>query len=348
MNLEEFRTTLLISADNIHPNLSSLENKYLSIEDIVDFAIYEAIKSAYDNHAPQKSLTQHITKGYDSGTIYNIEGSVRLLSREWRSSQYYRSLQQERIKNATGKVVEALNAVDMKDTPTRFAGCGLNDLQFSEIENRHSIPLLKKIERRQICSSKKVSNAQFINMMEEYDNCIQIMKRQMSSAAEILYYSEAYFNLEWHYNIDIIYQIVLEAEKHNFPPFNLDNCRGIWAKLLIPPTTSWFPYEIPFECRMVYKRRNLLPLVFDVTDTEREEIIRILAELYRLETVLKKFASANIGPDTSKEEQADFLKRRQWVWDAHIAEKKWTSGRISYARKIFSEMYLDEKAPIIK
>ena len=104
MELESLREDLLDFCDMVHPNLDALKNNYLSIEDVIDFVIYESIKAAYDDYAPKKSLRQHmIENGLDS------DADRRRFSRQIQYAQYYRDLQQERIADRTGIEIDELS-----------------------------------------------------------------------------------------------------------------------------------------------------------------------------------------------------------------------------------------------
>lgn len=346
MELESLREDLLDFCDMVHPNLDALKNNYLSIEDVIDFVIYESIKAAYDEYAPKKSLRQHmIENGLDS------DADRRRFSRQIQYAQYYRDLQQERIADRTGIEIDELSGKDMDNIDDRMAGHELNDMQFFELNNMLNMPVLKKIMGHQITSSKKVSNKTFVELMDEYDGFVKDLKKDMDTPEKILFNSEAYFTLDWHYNIDIIYRIVIEAEKHGYPAFNPYNVRGIMGELSIPPTTRWFSEILTTECRMVLKRKDMLTLVYDISSEEREEFMNYLAEFYRLRKVIKSSSDrksvVELAASTSLEERVNFIKSRQWVWDAHVDEKEWDVKRIKYAREIFEKMYLPIKQPKI-
>lgn len=346
MELESLREDLLDFCDMVHPNLNALKNDYLSIEDVIDFIIYEGVKAAYDDYAPKKSLRQHmIENGLDT------DADRRRFSRQIQYAQYYRDLQQERIVDRTGIEIDELSGKDMDNIDERMAGHELNDMQFFELNNMLNMPVLKKIMGHQITSSKKVSNKTFVELVDEYDKFVDGLKKGMDTPEKTLFNSEAYFTLDWHYNIDIIYRIVIEAEKHGYPTFEPYNTRGIMGELVIQPTTEWFSEILTTECRMVLKRKDMLKLVYDVKSEEREEFMYYLAEFYRLRKFIKSYSDRKSVVElvalTSLEDRVDFIKNRQWVWDAHVGNKEWDAKRIKYAREIFEKMYLPIKQPQI-
>lgn len=102
---------------------------------------------------------------------------------------------------------------------------------------------------------------------------------------------------------------------------------------------------------MVLKRKDMLTLVYDISSEEREEFMNYLAEFYRLRKVIKSSSDrksvVELAASTSLEERVNFIKSRQWVWDAHVDEKEWDAKRIKYARQIFEKMYLPIKQPKI-
>lgn len=355
MSIEELRENLFDLADMIHPSLGMLKSEYITIEDMVDFVIYESIKKEYDDNAEKKSIRQHIldkrpSEKFKSEDNY-VENEIRKLSRSMRYAQYYRDFQNERLIERSGYSSEELLGKDMDDIVSRMGGYEITDLNFYELSNMVNIPLMKKIVGKQIVSSKKVPNDKFIEYMKNYDAEINRLYDEITTPECVLYNTEAYFTCEWKFDVDIVYKIVIEAEKRGYPEFDPFQARFIFGEINIPPTTEWFSQVIMTECRMINMRDRLVPLSFETDSDAYGRFICICAEFYRLRDVLKRSGKKSIVDlvkNISITEKADFIKKHFWIWNKHIREKDWTPKRIQYARSVYKKMYLDKKEPSIK
>lgn len=346
MTIESLRESLLDTADLIHPNLQSLNNPYISIEDMVDYIIYEGIKYAYDNYAVKKSIRQHmIDRSMDT------DADRRRFSRQIQYAQYYRDIQNEQI-GEKGFYSEELSAKDMDEFSNRMSGYEINAMNFQELCNMLNIPLLEKIIGHKISSSKKVSNTRFVELMNQYDSYVRGIMKDMDTPEKIVYNTELFFVLEWKYNVEIIYDIVLEAEKLGYPEFKPEASIWIFGTVNIPPTTEWFDNSINTECRMVFKRTDFIPMIFKFDSEEHIMFENTCAELYRIREVIrmmpKRKTVTELVSTTTMEDRAAFLKERQWIWDRYHVEKDWTPERIQYARKIYDAMYQIHENPSIK
>lgn len=346
MMLEDLRESLIDTADLVHPNLQSLKNDYISIEDMVDYIIYEGIKAAYDNYAEKKSIRQHmIDNDMDTDT------DRRKLSRKFQYAQYYRDAQQARLLEK-GFSIKELSGKNMDDFSKRMEGHEITGMNFLELRNMMDIPLLEKIISRKIGSSKIVSNTQFTELMNEYDSYINSLQDDLNTPDKMVYNTDVFFTLEWKYNVDIIYDIVLAAEERGYPEFKVESVRWTVGEINIQSTTDWYPGSISTECRMINKRGDFLPLIFKDGTAEFIQFEYVNAELYRLREVIRflphRKSIAELVHQTSMEDRASFIKNRFWIWDRHHRNKEWTPNRIKYARKIYDYLYLVHEPPKIK
>lgn len=355
MGIEDLREDLLDLAYMVHPSLGRLKSKYITIQDMVDFVIYENIKKAYDGCAEKKSIRQHILDNRPSGKTRSddnyVENEVRKISRSIRYAQYYRDFQNEILTKESGYTSSELLQKAMDNMLSRMEGYEITAMNFYELNNMIHVPLMKKIVGKQIVNSKKVSNAKFVEYMTGYDAEINRLYDTMDTPEQIFYNTEAFFTSEWHFCVDIIYRIVLEAEKHGYPEFNPYRSKFVFSRVTIPPTTEWFSQVIITECRMINMRDRLVPLQFEDDDNVYNEFVNICAEFYRLREVFKQSGRKNIVDllkNTSTEERVEFIKKYFWIWDKHIRKKDWTPKRIQYARSVYKKMYLNKEEPSIK
>lgn len=345
MEMENLRENLLDMAELEFPSIFSIKNPYISIEDIVDFVLYEGIKEAYDNYAEKKSIRQHMIENN-----MDTDADRRRLSRQFQYAQYYRDYQNERL-GKLGFYSEELAEKSMEDFNNRITGHLITAMNFQELKNMLDIPILEKIIGLKIGSSKKISNQSFKELMIEYEDYIDNLENSMDTPEEIVYNTELYFTLEWKYSIDLIYDITLEAEKLGYPKFVSESTAFLMGTVNIFPT-DWYNGIISTECRMIYKRPDLVPLVFRYGQADSEKFIHDCADLYRIREIFRFINSDKkiyeLVVKTTIRDRAEFIKNRQWIWKKRIKEKEWTPDRIRYARKIFDKTYLKHETPSIK
>ena len=346
MRLEELRENIVDFVDMECPFADELNAGVISIDDMIDHIMYEGIKSAYDDYAEKKSVRQHlIDNNMDS------DSERRKFSRALKYAQYYRDLQYEEILQNHMVKEEALLGKDMTSFDNRMEGHEINAMNFVELCNMQDIQVLHKIIGKQIQSSKKVSNTKFKEMKNEYEDYIDQLEKEMDSDEKLVFNTEIYFTLEWKYNIDLVYNIVLEAEKHGYPPITKDNTRWTCGTVNIP-ASYWFPAYAGTECRMVMHRHKYLPVMFnELNEDELAERDARNAALYHLHAFVRFFKAKKTIPELIREstihDRAEFIKKRYWIW-GNRKNKEWTADRIKYARTIYKLIYQDTEQPKIK
>lgn len=347
MEMEDIRKFLQTDAYQVCPGLDELRGKPIAVDDMLDFIIYEdGIKKAYDNHAERKSIRRHLL---DSGHSDDVER--RKMSRVLKYAQYYRDLQNERLIQTGSRGSDELIGKDMEEIAARLEGHEINAMQFYELNNIIDRPLLKKIGGKQICSSKRVSNSQFVDYMDDYDNEINRLHDSMNTPEEILFNTQAFFTFEWKYAADIVYDIVLAAEERGFPNFDAQKAVFILGTVTIPPVQP-VPYTVTAECRMVNARRKLAPMLFENDMNVFSDYFFSSQAMFRLRYLLKMVqrgkSLAELVYETPLEDRVQFLKDHFWIWDKHTRVKEWTPNRIKYAREIYREIVMAIPEPSIK
>lgn len=349
MKMNDIRKLLLADAYDVCPGLDELRGKPISIDDMLDFTIYEdGIKKAYDNHAKRKSIRQHmLDNGHDdSDYVYR-----RKMTRVLKYTQYYRDLQNELLIQRGSNGSDELVGKNMQELEKRLEGYEITAMNFYELNNIIEHPLHKKIGGRQICSSKKVPNPKFVEYMDEYDNEINRLHDSMDTPEKILFNTQAFFTCEWKYVADIVYDIVIAAEERGFPDFDVQKAMFILGTTTIDPVPQ-VPYRITVECRMVNARRKLIPMLFEDDMNIFSEYFFTTRAMFRLSYLLKKIprdrSLAELVHETSLDDRVQFLKDHFWIWDKHTRKKKWTQERIKYAREIYRQILTDIPEPSIK
>ena len=346
MKLEELRDNIIDLVDLECPFVVDLNRGAVSVDDMIDHIIYEGIKYAYDDYAEKKSVRQHLIDN-----DMDNDSERRKFSRALKYAQHYRNLQYEEMLHSMSYKEERLLGKDMTSFDKRKEGHEINAMHFIELCNMQNIPVLHKIIGKQIQSSKKVSNTKFIEMMNEYEEYIDGLEKEMDSDEKVVFNTELYFTLEWKYNIDLVYDIVLAAEKRGYPIITEDNMRWICGTVVIPPSI-WFRSTSGTECRMIMHRHKYLPSMFNVLDEEelreRDERNAVLYQLYAfIKSVGTKKKISELVKATTMHDRAEFIRNRYWIWGKR-KKKEWTPGRIKYARLLFKFIYRDTEQPKIK
>lgn len=346
MTLEELRENLVDFIEMECPFLDEIKDCVVSLDDMIDHIIYEGIKYAYDDYAEKKSIRQHL-----KDNNMDDDSERRKFSRALQYAQYYRDLQFDQVIRENHIAVDELHGKDMTEFDTRMEGHEISAMNFVELCNMRDIPLLNKIIGKQIQSSKKVSNPTFIALMDQYDAYIDKLESGMDTDEAVVYNTELYFTLEWKYNVNLVYRIVLEAEKNGFPEISKDQVRWLCGTVQIPGS-PWYPYNAGVECRMIMHRHKYLPYMFSL-ETEDEIADRDAknAALYHLKSFIATFNSrksiTELVHTTDMSDRAEFIRNRYWIWKHH-EKKEWTPERIKYARTVYSLIYQDVAPPKIK
>lgn len=346
MTLEELRENIIDLVDLECPFVEELNRGAVSVDDMIDHIIYEGIKCAYDDYAEKKSVRQHLI---DNGM--DTDSERRKFSRALQYAQHYRDLQYEEMLHTMAVKEERLQGKDMTSFEKRKEGHEINAMHFVELCNMRDIPILNKIIGKQIQSTKKVSNTKFMEMVDEYEKYIDKLENEMDSDEKILFNTELYFTLEWKYNIDLVYDIVLTAEEKGYPAITKDNVRWMCGTVMIPPS-SWFRATSGTECRMIMHRHKYLTAMFDDMDeAELYERDRLNAVLYQVYAFIKmagmKKTITELVKETTIHDRAEFIKNRYWIWQ-NRKRKEWTPERIKYARTVYNLIYQDVEQPKIK
>lgn len=196
-----------------------------------------------------------------------------------------------------------------------------------------------------------MSNSQFVDYMDDYDNEINRLHDSMNTPEEILFNTQAFFTFEWKYAADIVYDIVLAAEERGFPNFDAQKAVFILGTVTIPPVQP-VPYTITAECRMVNARRKLAPMLFENDMNVFSDYFFSSQAMFRLRYLLKMVqrgkSLAELVYETPLEDRVQFLKDHFWIWDKHTRKKEWTPNRIKYAREIYQEIVMAIPEPSIK
>lgn len=326
------------------PYVNDFDNKFITIDDVIDFTIYEGIKKSYDYYAPKMKISEYLKQ--DTSLVDSVEADTKFYSRQLQYAQYYRSELNDMIEEERGIRMPELEGRDTSDIKVRTEGIELNEMSFYELFNLSQVGILKKITAGQISDSKKVSNSKFRLLMEEYELELDRLYKAMDSDALILLNTHKFFNLEWIYNIDLIYDIAFEAEKRDVNKIDIKRLMGIAGNICIQGDAS-FPNNLSTQARMLMSRKKLISLIFEDDEVMRNKLIYA----YRMNYFLYYFNGSKlhdlVHDMISEKEMAEFVKKYYWIWNTR-SKKEWTDKRIKIARQLFSEIVIHVDKPQIR
>lgn len=325
------------------PNPELFDLSPFGIENLRDCILMFIIKDAYYLTEPKQSLRAN--RGTDSDDQRMRD------SRTIAYAQHYRDLQFSQIKKSSKIEISELLPDDVKSMDGKISGHKLTPMQYFELNIMADHPLLKAIINKRICDVKKISNATFIEYMQDYDELTNHLVKKLDGTDEdVVFATVALFTLEWKYNVELFYSCAVEAEKTNTKEVLVDRLAALCANITLP----LLPYcqTLRTESRFVLHRMELVSNIYSSTDSEWDEIQDklmhyLLAEYYiRTETIHKWDMSEFFARNTTKSQWAQFFREHYDLRRLYIP-KEWTNARIRYMRKTYSVMIQDMNTPKI-
>lgn len=305
------------------------------MEWIMGMACYitmEYIKYAFDYDDPTYSLRHFLKTDADD---------ERMLQQ--RTLEYVFKYKKRELQNWGIELPEdhKFANIDMSDIEKKLKGYRLTEMNIFEQQNIHDLELIKAIVQNRISSSKKISNQDFADLFEKYDDFIVGLKtKALKSDKDMVFYSIAIFTFEWHYPVEAFYDIarIMEEEKiHDisksdsfllFGDVDIESQFGGWWK-----TPS----------RMVKERFIFLDSLFrnEMNPLMKEELRRLVKEMIVLGVQYKEVLTCKDGrkyidwfrTESNMCDWASFFRYYDIfsIWK----KKEWTPKRIQNMRKLF-------------
>ena len=223
----------------------------------------------------------------------------------------------------------------------RLKGRRLTEMNYYEHQNIHDLELIKAIVERRIVSSKKVSNAHFQEMFEQYDKLVEsLIERSKLSDKDMVFASLALFTLEWHYPLEMFYELSCLMEEEEIDSVDQDSLILTCCSVSIE---SRFGGWYSTDSRMVKERMMILPYLFGkkTRDFERETMKSLIKEILVVIVQFTELMGANDGgtykdwfrKESSIEDWASFFRFYDIfaIWQ----KKEWTRKRIQNVRYLF-------------
>lgn len=371
---------ILMEAAKNFPYAGKLDHKLIKVKETVEFTIFEMILSAFNESLPlNKSIRSYLCQHYKTReNLHTVDAKVREIQRAHAYAQKYRLKLHDRILAERGEDISEL--AQQAQQVKRGAGYKLDDMRFYELGNITELGIIKKIVSKEICSQKKVSDEMFRILMDEYDRAVASLQDGMKDSKSIVFNTCAFFNLEWLFNIDIIYEIAMAAEMRGIEHVDAPRLVCILGARCVPlPNRFGYTNELYEKCvavagknleieepliqlaisdgplllpvntplftynRMLHIREKFIPELFG----EADKIFHLTYDLhlclnYELFYLGGKPFYKTVQNSTSIDDWADFIKAHFWIRDIHPQKKDWTPDRIRIAREIYDYVIIDD------
>lgn len=140
------------------------DNSPFNIKELSECIAMSIIKDSYKLSEPKLSLRKLREVDDDRSRVQD--------GRNMAYVKHYRDIQYGDIKNKTGFEAKELCAKDLKTISEKLEGYEITEMQYYESHLFSNMLLLKSIAKKRLCSSKKVSNAEFKEYMLEYEKVV--------------------------------------------------------------------------------------------------------------------------------------------------------------------------------
>jgi len=318
-----------------------LDAQPFDIEELRHCIMMELIRDAYYESEPRASLRSYVEDGLKDSDDIRMRNQ-----RVLKYAQHYRNLQYENMVKTMGGGHPDLLPDDMSGIENKLAGHKLTPMQFFELSTMADNPVLKNIISKRICSVKKVSNAEFIELMNEYDRLTQSLVDRLED--DRVFATIALYILEWKYNVELFYACAVEAEKHKRKDIKVEDVALLCADCNMPRAYD-MTKTLHTHSRFIKKRMDLVPLLYDGTDLE-ELTLKFMC-YHNLLCEVKYTLTVNGVPFitlfkklTTPADWAEYLRQNYDITTIYT-KKEWTPARIRYVRKLYDVMLQNQPTP---
>lgn len=318
-----------------------LDTQPFDLKELRHCIMMELIRDEYYESEPRASLRSYVEEGLKDCDDIRMRNQRML-----KYAQHYRNLQYENMVQTMGGGHPGLLPDDMSGIENKLAGHKLTPMQFFELSTMADNPVLKNIISKRICSVKKVSNAEFIELMDKYDRLTQSLVDRLED--DRVFATIALYILEWKYNVELFYACAVEAEKHKQKEVVVPNVALLCADCNMPRAFD-MKQTLYTESRFIKKRMDLVPLLYDGTDLEELNLKFMCYHNLRFE--VKHSLTINDVPFvtlfkkmTTPAEWAEYLRQNYDITTIYT-KKDWTPARIRYVRKLYEVMLQNQPTP---
>ena len=309
----------------------------LDVDDFIDQVILECIKYAFDATEEKHSLRYFLNNPEEEKAITEdvYERYKRILKDVNRAKEkefeYIRSF---------GIDIENVPLQEMDDIEDKLKGYQLSEMRVFEMGNIGDLELVKAIWRHRLSSVKKIPNPRFVDIANQYDAYVQSwQKLSKTSDKNMVFYSLAYFSVEWKYLFNFLYTSMLEMEKAGIQSA-AEAAAKIGMLIGFRRYKSILGIKITTDSRMIGYREGLVDGFYQSTEIEAE-----YCEMLALVTIFKEKVTLDGIPikewfvqNTNIHDWASFF--RDYDIFKHVDFKKdWSSKKIRTMRQLIQIVF---------
>lgn len=348
MNIQEYDNFIKQNLINLLAYNNPKSEQPFDFDDLRHCIMLQLIKYAYDQYLPKNSIRSYLQP--NMGLTNNTDAERALYSRLMQYAQYYRDVRNNELEEAFKMRSPELEAPDMSKRENKISGYKINEMQFFELGVMGRVPLLKCIANHRITNTKKISNAEFQGMMQEYDQLVgDLLQKLKGSDEDVLFSTIALFTLEWKYNVELFYACAVEAEKKHEKDVPVNSIAMLCVAV---PVDSG---KLVMESHFVLNRLKIVPYVYKENSVEWKRIMEKYEAYLGALNIFTKLRPEGGGPSIEEVfsksfqigEAAEYIKKNYDIRKIY-QKKEWNSFRIKYVRRLYDICYKDIQPPKIK
>ena len=307
---------------------------------LTNYIVLEYIKYSFDYSDPVYPL-RHFLQEIDA------DDSERMRqSRIVHYAMKYKKRKLEETERYTGPDHKFSN-IDMDSMEDKLKGYKFTEMNFFEHQNIHDLDIIKAIAEKRIVSVKKVSNARFVEIFDQYDDLVEkLIERSKKSDEDMVFTSIAFFTLEWHYALEAFYIAACIMEEYGITEVDLDTLALLCAEVHIE---SRFGGSVSTTSRIVKERLLTLDYLLSPNVSVKDKAIlkNMIKEIIVIYVNYMECVPSTEGglykdwfrENSDMSDWASFLRYYDLfsIWQ----KKNWTRTRIQNMRKIINAMFIE-------
>lgn len=315
--------------------INSVFSGRLDVDDFVDQVILECIKNAFDTTQEKHSLRYFLKESGDEEKI-----DVRM--RYSRLMALVNKAKKKEIEHIQSFGIDTGGAAapEMNDISDKLDGYQLSEMNFFEITNVGNLELIKSIINYRISSAKKISNSRFTDIANQYDKYVLSWKdRCQDGDREMVFFSLAYFTIEWKYQFNFLYTLLKEMDSSGIKEAS-DALNRVGMLFGYRQYMSALDFQVTTHSRMVGYREGLISDFIRLPEIEYQ-----YCEMLALVTTFKEELKINglsikdwFIQNTDIHDWASFFRDYN-VFKAVDFKKDWSGKHIHSIRQLISEMF---------
>ncbi len=238
--------------------------------------------------------------------------------------------------------------VSMDDIESKLKGHRLTEMDYFEQQNIHDLDIIKAIVQNRIGSAKKISNVRFQEIFAQYDAFIEdINAKSKYSDKDMVFFSIALFTLEWHYPIELFYNIACIMEEDDIQEINQSDLVLLSGNVEVE---SMYYGWVSTQSRMIKERLFISDLLFnrETPLVVKDGLLSLIKEIIALAVHYKESLHSKgemkyidwFRTESSISDWASFFRYYDVfsIWK----KKEWTPKRIQNMRKLFQLTSLEK------